>query len=542
MRKCPRILRFAFAIAFVPAGLLAADSAAERAFRAAEQAARSGDRFKAFVLYAEAARLDPANSLYSGRKLALQNSPALLAETQLSPDPGNPADAAAKPAPELLAANGVTDGVSGDVTEAAAPPQLKVKAGTQNFNLKGDARIVLEGAGAALGIEMIFDPAYQPLPTVTFRAQEATFDDTLRTLERVTDSFFVPLNEKTALVVRDTVPNRTQYSPAMAAVALIPERLSAQEAQEIMTAVQQILEVRRISLDPGKRLVIFRDSVSKATAARELFQQLSRSRAQIAVDVEIISVSKTSSLSYGLSLPTSAAIVDFGKSVGGIANILGTAGSFTTLYALGGGVLPLGLGIANAAAFGTLSKASSQTLLSLQMVSLDGQAASFHVGDRYPVVSATFSGLTPTTTVSPTLAPSVNFVDLGIQVKLTPTVHEGGEVTLDLDASFKTLGPQGENGIPVIDSRQYQGKVRLRSGEWAVVAGLVSVNNSETPTGVVGLSDLPWIGRLFSHQNRSSEATDVLVVLKPHLLSEPPWEDISKPMWTGTESRPLSVF
>ena len=84
--------------------------------------------------------------------------------------------------------------------------------------------------------------------------------------------------------------------------------------------------------------------------------------------------------------------------------------------------------------------------------------------------------------------------------------------------------------------------MRLRSGEWAVVAGLVSVNNSETPTGVVGLADLPWIGRLFSHQNRSSEATDVLVVLKPHLLSEPPWEDISKPMWTGTESRPLSVF
>jgi general secretion pathway protein D len=537
MRKCVRILGFACALALVPAGLFAAETAAERAFKAAEQAARAGDRFKAYVLYAEAARLDPANSLYSGRKLAMQNSPALVAETQISPDPG-----AAKAAPESIAADSAANDVTNDVAEAAAPPQLKAKEGRQNFNLKGDARVVLEGAAAALGIEIIFDPAYQPLPTVTFRAQEATFDDTLRTLERVTDSFFVPLTEKTAMVVRDTVPNRTQFAPAMAAVALIPERLSAQEAQEIVTAVQQILEIRRINTDPTRRLVIFRDSVSKATAARELFRQLSRSRAQIAVEVEIVSVSKTSSLSYGLSLPTSAAIVDFGKSAGGIANIPGNAGGFTTFYALGGGALPLGIGIANAAAFGTLSRASTQTLLSLEMVSLDGQAASFQVGSRYPVVSATFSGLTPTTTVSPTLVPSVNFVDLGIQVKLTPTVHEGGEVTLDLDASFKTLGSQGDNGIPSIDSRQYQGKVRLRSGEWAVVAGLVSVSNSETPTGVAGLSELPWIGRLFSHQNRSSDATEVLVVLKPRLLSEPPWEDISRPVWTGTESRPLSAF
>lgn len=328
----------------------------------------------------------------------------------------------------------------------------------------------------------------------------------------------------------------------MAIAAQIPERLSAQEAQELLTAVQQILEVRRISLDPGKRLVVFRDSVSKATAARDLFQTLSRSRAQIAVDIEILSVSKTSSLSYGLSLPTAANIVDFGTSVGGIVNVPGNGGSATNFLGFGGNSLPLGVGIADGGVFATLSKSSGDTLLALQMVSADGQQASFHIGDRYPVIAATFSGLTTGTTVSATLAPQVNYVDLGVQLKLTPTVHQGGEVTLDLDASFKTLGALGANGIPSIASRAYQGKIRLRNGEWAVVAGLVSLNESETPTGIAGLSEIPVVGKALSHQQRSSDSADVLIVLKPHLTAEPPWDDPSKTIWTGTESRPLTLF
>lgn len=533
MQKCLRFTAIRMlALASMVAPLGAADSAAERAFKAADLAVRAGDSFKAYVLYAEAAQLDPQNSTYSERMRAMRSSPALVADAQLAPDPaGSVEPIAADPAP----ANDLT-------LEPIPPPQLKASIGTKSFNLKGDGKAVLEGAGAALGIEMVFDSAYEALPSVTFRVDGANFENTLRMLERVTDSFFVPLNEKAALVVRDNPQNRTQFTPTMSVAVLIPERLSVQEAQELVTAVQQILEVRRISLDPTKRLAIFRDSVSKAIAARDLFLTLSRSRAQIAVDIDILSVGKTSSLSYGLSLPTSSTIVDFGKSVASIVNVPGNLGGFTNFIALGGGATPWGLGIANAAAFATLSKASSQTLLSLHMVSLDGQAASFHVGDRYPVIAATFSGLTTDTEVSPTLVPTVNYVDLGIVMKLTPTVHAGGEVTLDLDAEFKTLGAGGANGIPAIASREYQGKVRLKDGEWAVVAGLVSLDKSETPTGVAGLSQIPVLGHLFTRETRSTDSAEVLIVLKPHLVAQPPWEEVSRPMWTGTETRPRPVF
>ena len=172
----------------------------------------------------------------------------------------------------------------------------------------------------------------------------------------------------------------------------------------------------------------------------------------------------------------------------------------------------------------------------------ESKIATLHVGDHYPVVSGSFSGASAAQDQTQTLAPSVNFEDLGLVLKVTPTVHENMEVTLDLDAQFKTLGSGSFNGIPVIDSRQYQGKVRLTDGEWAVVAGLVSTTDSETPTGVAGLSSLPWIGGLFTRHTQEHGRSEILLVLKPHLVSLPPWEEVTPPLWVGTDTRPPTQF
>jgi general secretion pathway protein D len=201
----------------------------------------------------------------------------------------------------------------------------------------------------------------------------------------------------------------------------------------------------------------------------------------------------------------------------------------------------MGLGIVNSTFFATLSNSKTDTLLSSQIVALDGQAATLHVGDRYPIITSSFAG-TVGQSQSTAFAPTTQFVDLGLVLKITPTVHEDMEVTLDVDAAFKALGSGSFDGIPVIDSRQYQGKVRLKEGEWAVVAGMLTTTDAETPTGIAWLSDLPWIGGLFTHHVHEQDRNETLVVLKPHLVSLPPWEYVTPTLWTGTETRPLSPF
>jgi hypothetical protein len=528
--KCLQIL----ALAIGTAALCSASDAAERYYKAGEQAQKAGDTLKAYLLYARAAQLDPLNASYAFRRMALQSAAPLAATPRLGPDPAD------ETLPVTLQAGGLLSGELSGSELTVPPPRLSGSPGKHSFDLRGEPQMILEQVAGAYGIQVIFDSAYQAPPPLRFSIADASYVEALRALEAASDSFFVPLGEHLAMVVRDTAQKRTEMMPVMSLAVPIPERISVQEAQEIATAVQQTMEIRRISLDPARRVIYFRDAVSKVLAARQMFANLSRLRAQVEVDIEFLSVSNTSTLSYGLSLPTSASIVDFGTA---FLNHPAAATGLNFFALAGGGGTLLGLGIANAAAFATLSKASADTVLRAEIVTLDGQPATLHVGDRYPVTSSSFSGASGGVGFqNGGFAPTIQFEDLGVVLKVTPAVHADHEVTLDVDAQFKTLGADSGNGIPVIGTRQYQGKVRLKDGEWAVIAGLVTTNDAETPAGIAGLMNIPWIGRLFSHQTHTKESTQTLIVLKPHFVALPPWEAAQKPIWTGSESRPITPF
>jgi general secretion pathway protein D len=115
-------------------------------------------------------------------------------------------------------------------------------------------------------------------------------------------------------------------------------------------------------------------------------------------------------------------------------------------------------------------------------------------------------------------------------------------LTLDISSEFKVLGATDANGNPTISSRKYEGKVRLRMDESAIVAGLLGSTDGETISGIPGLANLPWIGRLLRTNNLNKSSDQVLLVLRPHLLSMPPWEFGSTPIWLGTETKPLTLF
>jgi type II secretory pathway component GspD/PulD (secretin) len=115
-------------------------------------------------------------------------------------------------------------------------------------------------------------------------------------------------------------------------------------------------------------------------------------------------------------------------------------------------------------------------------------------------------------------------------------------MSLDVDAAFTTLGASGGNGIPAIQQRSFQGKVRLQDGEWAVIAGLAETTDSVAKAGIAGLADIPILGHLFRVDNTDKIIDQTLIVLKPHLINLPPWEIPTPVMRVGTEGRPLSTY
>jgi len=493
-------------------------------FQQAQKAERAGQITRAYLLYAEAAAADPKNLVYWERAQALRPMASLLKETQ--------------PLPKDLAPEKVDRTLFGSIGDQdldqarkpLPPARLEAMPGRQDFDLRGDSKSLWEKIAAAFHLMVIFDTAYQPVPALRLQLDSADYRDALRSLEAATNSFLTPVSNRLIFVANDTAAKRTEFEGTAAVVVPFPETMSVQELQEIATGVRGTLDMTRVMVDTQRHFILVRDRVTKVRLAEKLLQDLLRPRAQVAIEVEIMTTDQSSALSYGLSLPTSLSLVNFSNK----ANLLyAIPAGYANFMTFGGGASLIGFGVTSAQLFANVSKSSSSTVLRSEIVALDGQASTLHVGDKYPLVSNAYIGNTSGGGTVYTPPPSFTFEDLGLVLKVTPHIHGMDDVTLDVDAEFKLLGATSIDGIPIIASTKYESKTRVMTGEWAVLAGLMTSSEARSITGIPILSRIP----LLRSNNINTDYGQTLIVLKPHLLILPPSESPTWRAWCGTETK-----
>jgi len=116
--------------------------------------------------------------------------------------------------------------------------------------------------------------------------------------------------------------------------------------------------------------------------------------------------------------------------------------------------------------------------------------------------------------------PGSEYIDLGIKVKATPSVHEANEVTLQLEFEIRALAGSNVNGIPVITNRTVSQTVRLKEGEPSIVAGLLDNEETKSLNGIPGLANLPGVGYAFGQRSTSLNDTELLIVVTPRRMSD----------------------
>jgi len=500
---------------------------AEQLYKDAQKAERAGQILRAYVLYAQAAAADPTNVDYWEHAQILRPIASLLKDTE-HPPTDLPADKI-----DRTLFGDIADQDLDRARKPLPPPQLKAAPGHQDFDLRGDSKALWEQVAGTLHLSVIFDTQYQPTKTIHFQLNDADYRETLVALEAATNSFLTPVSERLIFVANDSTQKRTEFDATVAVVIPFSETVTVQELQEVATAVRGTLDMQKVMVDTQRHLIMMRDRVTKVRLAQKLLEDLLRPRAQVAIDVDILTTDVTSNLNYGLNVPTVFPLVSFVA-----RNYLTSAipAGFPTFLTFGGGASLLGLGVTSAQLFANVSKSSAQTMLSSEVVALNGQPATLHVGDKYPLVTNTYIGGSPTTASSGqvyTPPPTFTFEDLGLILKVTPWIHGSDELSLEVDAEFKLLGAGAVDGIPIIASTKYTSKVRLRIGEWAVLSGLMTKTEAVTITGMPGVSLIPFLrGNTVSKDDGAT-----LIVLKPHVLILPPTEYPTWRAWSGTESR-----
>ncbi len=127
------------------------------------------------------------------------------------------------------------------------------------------------------------------------------------------------------------------------------------------------------------------------------------------------------------------------------------------------------------------------------------------------------TGSTPTQTPYP----GSEFIDLGVKVKATPTIHPNHEVTLQLEFEIRALSGNSINGIPIISNRTLNQTVRVKEDETTLIGGLLDKEETRAITGLPGLANIPGAGYAFGGRNNSLQDTEFMILVTPRRLRSP---------------------
>jgi general secretion pathway protein D len=145
----------------------------------------------------------------------------------------------------------------------------------------------------------------------------------------------------------------------------------------------------------------------------------------------------------------------------------------------------------------------------------DNQTAKIQVGDSVPIQGQQTIGINGAT------YNSVQYLDTGIILSVTPRINAGGLVNLDITQEYSTQGAVNSAlaNSPTINKRSAKTQMTAQSGETMVLGGMISESSSNKSAGLPFLSAIPVLGGLFGTTDRSTSKTELIVLITPHVAN-----------------------
>ena len=210
-----------------------------------------------------------------------------------------------------------------------------------------------------------------------------------------------------------------------------------------------------------------------------------------------------------------------------------TQSTLSVFVGLGGGAFQTGIELNTAASPGSLivSKLTSSGLSDVALVaqgSAAGQGIVAVIQD-----SANFAASGSGTGQTP--YPGAEYMDLGLKVKATPSLHANNEVTLQLEFEIRALAGGNVNGIPIISNRTLTQTIRAREDQPTLIGGLAGREETRAITGLPGFAELPGVGYAFGGRTNTLSDTELMILITPHRLRSPNRE--TGTIFTGPSER-----
>lgn len=377
----------------------------------------------------------------------------------------------------------------------------------------------------------------------------------LDTLKSEVGRVLVEPDSGTALIM-DTPENIKQVENALAALeqknlvrVFTLKYAKVKDVEEQLKAQLDAKKVGSIKADERSNQVIIQALPERMRDIEMLVQALDKKTKQVLIDTKIVKVKLSDQLTTGVDweglfslgakvgstymgsypfsvIPAATTAIPW-QSRKAFLDSQKTIGAYPTSSSTSSKVAPgqMHVGMINSKQdFDVLIKylqtlGNTQILSNPKLAVINNQEARIHVGEKQAYVTTTTTTGQTTTTVSE----EVTFVDVGIQLSVTPTINDDGYVTMkvkpEVSSVVSTLTTPSGNKIPIIDSSMAETTVMIKDGATIVIGGLRKEEKTSSSDQVPILGKIPLLGLFFRSGTKKTERTELLVMLTPHIVS-----------------------
>jgi general secretion pathway protein D len=430
------------------------------------------------------------------------------------------------------------------LAEAQGPVELATISNVPiTLKLTEDTKVIYETVGKLAGINVLFDPDYTSRK-IRIELNGVTLEEALGIIALESKTFWRPVTPNTIFIAADNPAKRKELDQSVIKTFYLSNLSQATELQDVVNAMRTLLEVSRIQQLQSQNAVIVRGTPDQLALAQKLVDDLDKAKAEVIIDVVVMQVSRDKNRTLGITPPTSTSI-SLNNNINSTTTGTGAAGGTgTATQSSGNGGINLNrIGNLNATDFtitvpgitasAIIGDAATKIIQNPQIRALDGQKATLKIGDRVPVATGSFQPGIGGVGINPLVNTQFQYLDVGVNIDITPRVHAGREVTLKVSLDISSVtGQSNIGGIsqPVIGQRKIEHEIRLKEGEVNLLGGMMEDDQTQSLSGLPLLSSIPFLKYFFGSDTRDHRENELVFALIPHIVRGPDVNDSNQRM------------
>ncbi len=265
-------------------------------------------------------------------------------------------------------------------------------------------------------------------------------------------------------------------------------------ADKVCELIEKVIPSIKTTVGGSANAIVLKGKIHQIEEAKNLIESVDRPVPQILIESKVLEISKSDSTRFGVSYGSSPGVIQF------------ITDKNTRKTALAHDI--------STTVTGLISDGKAKIIAKPRIATLDNHEAIINIGSRIPYA-------VPVTNSSNSITWTVDYIDAGVKLKITPMLGEEGYITTAIQPEVSSISEwktTAAGEFPVISTRNAQATLRVKDGETIVIGGLLSETDRKNVSKLPILGYLPIVGFLFQNVTIEKAETEIVFMITPYVI------------------------